>query len=66
MASREYDIVLFGATGFTGQLVVEYYLKTYGPPSDTCKWAIAGRSQSKLEGVKKNLETTVAGAKVCM
>lgn len=37
----------------TGQLVVEYYLKEYGVTG--LKWAIAGRSQAKLEGVKQAL-----------
>ena len=27
---NKYDIIIFGATGFTGKLVVEYFLKNYG------------------------------------
>jgi len=46
MSDREFDIVLFGATGFTGQLVGEY-LKKQQPK----KWAIAGRNQQKLEAL---------------
>ncbi len=38
-----------------GQLVVEYYLRTYGPPSASFRWAIAGRNQAKLDGVKQDL-----------
>ena len=49
---RNYDIVLFGATGFTGKLVAEY-LQHHAPK--TLKWAIAGRSQSKLDDVKREL-----------
>lgn len=39
----------------TGQLVVEYYLATYGAPSPALRWAIAGRSGAKLEAVKQAL-----------
>jgi len=49
MAAREFDIVLYGATGFTGGLATEYLAKSYGT---TLKWAIAGRSRDKLEAVK--------------
>lgn len=50
---REYDIVLFGATGFTGQYTAEHIVQHF--PTDL-KWAIAGRSQSKLEGVAESLK----------
>ena len=30
MANREFDVIVWGATGFTGELVVEYLLQTYG------------------------------------
>ncbi len=50
---RDYDIVVFGATGFTGKLVAEYLARS-GP--QTLKWALAGRSVSKLEHVRKGLE----------
>lgn len=49
---REHDIVLFGATGFTGKLVAEYLARH--APKDV-RWAIAGRNQEKLEGVKRQL-----------
>lgn len=52
MSSREYDLVVLGATGFTGKLVVQYLVDTYGVDGDL-KWAIAGRNQSKLETVRK-------------
>ncbi|GAB5031466.1 saccharopine dehydrogenase [Nannochloropsis oceanica] len=55
MATREFDVVIFGATGFTGQLVAEYYLRTYGAPSSSFNWAIAGRNQKKLQEIKKDL-----------
>ena len=49
VSGREYDIVVFGSTGFTGQFVNEelYRLQTDG--GRALKWAAAGRSQSKLE-----------------
>jgi short subunit dehydrogenase-like uncharacterized protein len=45
---RKYDIILYGASGFTGRQTVEY-CKQFAPPG--LRWAIAGRSRSKLEGV---------------
>jgi short subunit dehydrogenase-like uncharacterized protein len=49
---RPYDIVLFGATGFTGQLTAEY-LARHAP--DECRWAIAGRNAVKLAAVRDRL-----------
>jgi short subunit dehydrogenase-like uncharacterized protein len=51
---RKYDVVVLGATGFTGKLVAEHICRTYGVGKKV-KWAIAGRSQSKLDQVKKDL-----------
>lgn len=48
MAGRQYDIVLFGATGYTGKLTALYMAKAL--PTDI-KWAIAGRSHTKLEAI---------------
>lgn len=53
-SSKEFDIVLLGATGYTGKLTAEY-LASSGP--STLKWAIAGRSQSKLDALKGNLKS---------
>ena len=50
--SRDLDLVLYGATGYTGQVVAEYLLR-HAPP--TLKWAIAGRSESKLQAVQMAL-----------
>ncbi len=50
--TRSYDIVVFGATGFTGRLTAEYLARH--APAD-CRWALAGRSQEKLENVRKGL-----------
>ncbi|HWD64725.1 MAG TPA: saccharopine dehydrogenase NADP-binding domain-containing protein [Solirubrobacteraceae bacterium] len=51
-ADRPYDVVLFGATGFTGALTAEY-LAEHGP-SDL-RWALAGRNMAKLEAVRERL-----------
>jgi len=45
---RQYDVVVWGASGFTGRLVVEYLLKRY-PSGDQLRWAVAGRNKAKLE-----------------
>ena len=49
-----YDIVVFGATSFVGQILTDYLLKAYGTGKDL-KWAIAGRSQNKLNVLKADL-----------
>jgi saccharopine dehydrogenase (NAD+, L-glutamate forming) len=49
---REHDLVLFGATGFTGGLTAEY-LARHAPPG--ARWALAGRSLHKLEAVRERL-----------
>lgn len=54
--SRQYDVVLFGATGFTGALTAEYLAK-HAPPEFT--WALAGRNRAKLEAVRANLGVEV-------
>jgi len=50
MADREFDIIVYGATGFTGRLVAEYLAGHYADGS--VKWAMAGRSLTKLEQVR--------------
>lgn len=50
--SRPYHLVIFGASGFTGQFVVEEVARTVSEgPRGTLKWAVAGRSKQKLEKV---------------
>jgi len=49
--TRELDLVLFGATGFTGRLTAEYLA---GLPL-TLRWGLAGRSREKLEAVRESL-----------
>jgi saccharopine dehydrogenase (NAD+, L-glutamate forming) len=50
--ARTYDVVLFGATGFTGGLTAEYLARS---ASDGLRWALAGRNQTKLEQVRTRL-----------
>jgi short subunit dehydrogenase-like uncharacterized protein len=49
--SPKFDIIVYGATGFTGQLVAEYLAAHYRNDS-SLKWAIAGRSLDKLASVR--------------
>lgn len=49
---RDYDLVLFGATGFTGELTAAYLAEH--APAD-CRWALAGRNAVKLEEVRARL-----------
>ena len=51
---RTYDIIVWGASGFTGRLVAEYLFKNYGV-NESLKWAMAGRNQSKLEKVRTEM-----------
>ncbi|MGI8882581.1 MAG: saccharopine dehydrogenase family protein [Jatrophihabitans sp.] len=50
--TREYDIVLVGATGFTGGLVAEHFARRMPPGT---RWAIAGRNAAKLAAVRDRL-----------
>ena len=54
MSNKPFDVIIWGASGFTGRLVVEYLLKQYGLDGDL-RWAIAGRNQEKLEAVLSEL-----------
>src|SRR5947209_20213765 len=49
--SSKFDIVIYGASGFTGRLVAEYLASRYAKDSDL-KWAMAGRSLEKLAHVR--------------
>jgi short subunit dehydrogenase-like uncharacterized protein len=52
-SSHQYDLILLGATGFTGKLTAEYITKHL--PRDL-NWAVAGRSHDKLAGIVKALQ----------
>src|SRR3954453_18706120 len=51
-SDRELDLVLFGATGFTGRLTADY-LARHAPPG--LRWGLAGRNRARLEGVRDHL-----------
>ncbi len=50
--AREFDVIIYGSTGYTGRLVAEYMSQQYGVGGDAPKWAMAGRSMEKLEEVR--------------
>lgn len=52
--TRDFDLIVWGATGFTGRLVVEYLLRNY-PQGEQIKWAVAGRNMTRLESVVADL-----------
>ena len=54
MSDKNFDVVVYGATGFTGKLVVEYMLNQYGS-DQSISWAMAGRSHEKLIAVRDAL-----------
>ena len=53
MSQREFDVIVFGATGFTGRLVAEYLDSQYA--GSDVKWAMAGRSEIKLRSVRSEM-----------
>lgn len=54
MNNKPFDIVLFGATSFVGQITARYMLEKLGP-NGQISWAIAGRSEQKLNQLKSSL-----------
>ncbi|KAJ8601505.1 hypothetical protein CTAYLR_006732 [Chrysophaeum taylorii] len=49
---KQYDLTIYGATGFTGRLAARYVARTYGT---SIRWAVAGRSKGKLEKLQSEL-----------
>ena len=49
MSTREFDIIIYGASGYTGRLVAEYLQAEYA--GSGLKWAMAGRNAEKLQTV---------------
>ncbi|MCC7199115.1 MAG: saccharopine dehydrogenase NADP-binding domain-containing protein, partial [Gammaproteobacteria bacterium] len=60
MASKPFDLVVFGATSFVGQILARYLLEQFGTNGEL-RWAIAGRSQPKLDELLQHLGPTAAG-----
>jgi short subunit dehydrogenase-like uncharacterized protein len=55
MTSPAYDLVVFGATSFVGQILTRYLVDHASGQTEPLRWAIAGRSASKLDEVKRSL-----------
>src|ERR1700752_1155584 len=58
MMDRDYDIVIYGATGFVGGRAVHYLAEH--AQRDKLRWAIAGRDRRKLEAIKARLAGAAA------
>src|ERR1700751_5426178 len=54
LVKRDFDLIVYGATGYTGHLIAEYLATSYGG-DDAPSWAIAGRSTDKLEKVRADI-----------
>ena len=52
--TNKLDVLVFGATGYTGELVCEYLHNTYGDHG-ALRWGMAGRNRAKLEAVRDKL-----------
>lgn len=57
MTTPSYDLVVFGASSFVGQLLTRYLAEHLPEQAPTLRWAIAGRSASKLDELKRSLGT---------
>ncbi|WP_445404990.1 saccharopine dehydrogenase family protein [Acinetobacter vivianii] len=57
MTQTNYDLVVFGATSFVGQILTRYLAEYFSTQQEQLRWAIAGRSQQKLQEVKSSLGT---------
>ena len=57
--SPKYDVVIYGASGYTGQYVVEFLIKSLKKAENSdLTWAVAGRNEAKLLQVLKNASET--------
>ncbi len=54
MGAQEFDVIVYGATGFTGRLVAEYLQQTYGTEGEV-RWAMAGRDITKLRTISSQI-----------
>ena len=53
-SDAEFDLIVYGATGYTGRLVAEHLAQRYRVGGEV-KWAMAGRSRAKLEQVRDEI-----------
>ncbi len=61
--SREFDVIVVGATGFTGALVAEYFCERYGIGGDL-RWGAAARNETKLAALRRSLGSAAASLPV--
>lgn len=54
MKAKPYDVIVFGATSFVGQILARYLYETFGLDGEL-RWAAAGRSKPKLESLRQGL-----------
>lgn len=59
MSEQRFDLIVFGAASFVGQILSRYLLDTFGV-GDSLNWAIAGRSEGKLQNLKTDLGMAAA------
>lgn len=59
MNDREFDVIVWGASGFTGRLVAAYLLGRYGAGGEL-RWAMGGRGEAKLQEVRRGLGPAAA------
>ncbi|MDA9357197.1 saccharopine dehydrogenase NADP-binding domain-containing protein [Flavobacteriaceae bacterium] len=53
--NKKYDIVVWGASGFTGRLVCEYIFKNYTTKGSDLRWAMGGRNKVKLKKIREKI-----------
>lgn len=64
MSNRDYDVILYGASGFVGRQTVKYFAQH--PSTKDLRWAIAGRNQQKLEEIRSQLEGMTQTVEICI
>jgi short subunit dehydrogenase-like uncharacterized protein len=62
---QKFDLVVYGASSFVGQILCRYLLQRFGVDGGL-RWALAGRSQSKLDAVKLALGPDAAALKIML
>ncbi len=62
MSQRQYDVVLYGASGFTGRQTVEYFARNTRPSG--VRWAIAGRNKQALEAARAQAGENASSADI--
>ena len=59
MVTKSFDLIIYGASSFVGQILTHYLVEHVGVNKQV-RWAIAGRSESKLEQFKESLGAVAA------